>query len=604
MKKERFPLIHSIISKVIFLAVLFAILLYGSSYYILSTSLSTQQEELIGSRLLSDINYIGDLIGDGDWEIKDNALYRANVMVGDGTEENANLAPFLECEEKTGTFSYTFILCSDEGLHWTGDDKTGYMQGHFLRVAGSTKGPNGESIIGTYMDKLVADALDANDIYQGPANVNGRQIYCVYKTLKDAQENTVGAIVVGRGIAEMEDQIRANIEKYIAISIAAILFVLIVLCALLLPWVHSIRLIEKYLKVVGTGEFPDKPLVLKHRDEMSRVADSINEMVENLRENKVLTNYRMGMKRRALFSICVNVSTGILTEGAEIFSKFADENGVVTYQAVERGFIKASVDPIHLELVCNTMEKDNLLSHLDKDPEFEVTFKASPERMLQLLNLSPEATQMLEDIERKWIWQSMRGVIVQDSNGQLLVYMDIIDVDQKMINEEKIWQQANTDTLTGILNRSGFLSEMSQYMALQESAGAMLLFDLDHFKDVNDNLGHPMGDELLKETAALLKKSFRDNDFVCRFGGDEFCVFTRGLTDLAVIKRKAAALNEKGTKNFTAPNGKQIQVTFSIGIALFPEDAKEYKALYEAADKALYQAKENGRNCYRLYQEL
>lgn len=107
----------------------------------------------MNEKLYTDINYIEDLLGEGDYDVRDGMLCKGNIAIGNGTEEKANLKPFLYMEGRTGTFSYVFIKCKDEGLEWSGDEKNGYQQGHFLRIAGSTKNPQGESIVGTYIDK-------------------------------------------------------------------------------------------------------------------------------------------------------------------------------------------------------------------------------------------------------------------------------------------------------------------------------------------------------------------------------------------------------------------------------------------------------------------
>ncbi len=180
--------------------------------------------DLITSKLESDINYIYDTLGDGYWHIEEDGFYKGDTFIGDATEENANLEPFYYIEDKTKTFSYVFQKCSDEGLAWTGDNETGYQQGHFIRIAGSTKNPKGESIVGTYMDKKVADVIDVNKEYIGEANVAGGMIHCIYRALCDEQGNIVGCIVVGRHISELNsliDQYAVNLAFLIIIATLA-----------------------------------------------------------------------------------------------------------------------------------------------------------------------------------------------------------------------------------------------------------------------------------------------------------------------------------------------------------------------------------------------
>ena len=285
-KKRKLFSLHSISTKIILAVVLCGILLLVLTEYILTDTLEKLEEDLISDRLASDINYARDLIGEGEWNIRDGALYLGDTLIGDGTKENANLAPFLECEEKTGSFSYTFVICSDEGLTWTGDSKTGYMQGHYMRVAGSTLSPTGESIVGTYMDRAVARVLDAEGTYSGEANVAGGLIYCLYNTLTDADGEIVGAIVVGRSISEMRTQATSAGRQSFFVTVGVLFLICIGLSVIIYKWVSAIGKIRSYLEEIGTGIFPDKPLRLNTNDEMSEVAHSINAMTASLREKE------------------------------------------------------------------------------------------------------------------------------------------------------------------------------------------------------------------------------------------------------------------------------------------------------------------------------
>lgn len=249
-------------------------------------TVSKTVENLMSSRMQGDISYIEDLIDDGEWHIEDGALYRGSTMVGDGTEENAYLEPFLEMEEKTGSFSYTFVKCSDEGLTWVGDQKTGYQQGHYMRVAGSTLSPNGKKIMGTYMDKKVADILDAEGVYAGEANVVGSMVFCLYHTLKDSDGEVVGVIVVGRSIEDMHEETRQAERRLFIYVIIAMLLVAAGLNIFVFMWIAKLDTVNNYLRDISTGTFPDKPIDLLTKDELSVTVQCINEMTESLKEKE------------------------------------------------------------------------------------------------------------------------------------------------------------------------------------------------------------------------------------------------------------------------------------------------------------------------------
>ena len=246
-------------------------------------------ETSMSSRLESDIHYINDLVGQGEWHIRDNALYCGDTMIGDGTPEHAYLAPFLELKEKTGTFSYTFIRCPDEGLTWVGDRKTGYQQGHYLRVSGSTLSSNGKQIIGTYMDKIVADTLDADTYYTGRANVVGEQVFCLYHILRNNGGDTVGVIVVGRSIEEIALTTRSAIIRLFWLIVGGVLLADIVLNIIMSRWLRKLDIANHYLIDISSGDFPQEPLELKTKDELMVTADCINEMTVALKEKARLS---------------------------------------------------------------------------------------------------------------------------------------------------------------------------------------------------------------------------------------------------------------------------------------------------------------------------
>lgn len=196
-----------------------------------------------------------------------------------------------------------------------------------------------------------------------------------------------------------------------------------------------------------------------------------------------------------------------------------------------------------------------------------------------------------------------RDMVVRDI---ILFFSTILmlDIQSRNLKAERsageMRKAATTDDLTGLLNRREFERLLLEHIE-KESSGALFMFDLDNFKNVNDNLGHPKGDELLIDVADILRDTFRAEDLICRVGGDEFFAFAKGFTDENLIAERATRLNELGRKSLDTPTGECIKVSFSIGIAILKEEEKDVNILYFNADKALYGAKENGRDCYKIY---
>lgn len=203
----------------------------------------------------------------------------------------------------------------------------------------------------------------------------------------------------------------------------------------------------------------------------------------------------------------------------------------------------------------------------------------------------------------KWIYA--RGSIVSRSAEGLPLRMvgTHTDITALKAVEEKIWLQANYDGLTHLPNRQLFHDRLEQLIKKaqrDEERVAVLFIDLDHFKEVNDTLGHDVGDELLVEAASRIKDSVRDCDTVARLGGDEFTVLLPELHDLAVIGALAQKIIERVSMPYLL-RGAELHVSASIGIAIYPDDATTVIELTKNADQAMYAAKGQGRHCFRFF---
>jgi diguanylate cyclase (GGDEF)-like protein/PAS domain S-box-containing protein len=174
----------------------------------------------------------------------------------------------------------------------------------------------------------------------------------------------------------------------------------------------------------------------------------------------------------------------------------------------------------------------------------------------------------------------------------------IRDITQKKESDELIWRQANYDILTGLPNRRMSYDRMEQEIKKANRthmAMALLFIDLDHFKEINDTLGHSMGDILLVEAARRLGECARELDMVARIGGDEFIILLSELDNTDSVERIAESIRQKLEEPFQLKD-KVAYVSASIGIALYPNDATEIEYLLKDADLAMYISKKTGRN--------
>ncbi|AEF99989.1 sensor domain-containing protein [Methylomonas methanica] len=200
------------------------------------------------------------------------------------------------------------------------------------------------------------------------------------------------------------------------------------------------------------------------------------------------------------------------------------------------------------------------------------------------------------------LWQSISAV--SDSEGHVIRYIGVFyDLSEQKRTAEHIHHLAYYDSLTDLPNRQLFTERCE--LALENVRRthqllAVLFLDLDRFKHVNDSLGHPVGDELLRAVAQRLKNILRHGDTVARLGGDEFIVLLDDVENLEIIEHVATKILEGFAKPFMAREHK-LEIGTSIGISRYPEDGKDATTLIKHADLALYQAKEQGRGMFQFY---
>lgn len=250
-----------------------------------------------------------------------------------------------------------------------------------------------------------------------------------------------------------------------------------------------------------------------------------------------------------------------------------------------------------------SLDEINALSYWQLTPQ---EYAGEEEQQLESLN----RTGRYGPYEKEYIRKDGQRVPVR-LNGSKVIHRDgseyifsvVEDITEKKKSEELIWQQANFDALTGLPNRRMFQDRLEQEIKKAQRAGlalGLIFLDLDRFKEVNDTLGHAMGDVLLKEAAQRLTACVRDSDTVARLGGDEFTIIVGELHDLDCIERIAENILRTLAEPFTLGN-EQAYVSASIGITLFPNDATAIDALLKNADQAMYAAKQQGRNRFHYF---
>lgn len=193
-------------------------------------------------------------------------------------------------------------------------------------------------------------------------------------------------------------------------------------------------------------------------------------------------------------------------------------------------------------------------------------------------------------------------VLDEDQNTEATVCISR-DITEQALAEEKIWYNAHHDLLTGLPNRRLFLDRLEQEVkhAKRSSLPLSVLFmDLDGFKGVNDSLGHEVGDRLLSDVAKRLTDCVREDDTVARLGGDEFTVILTGADQRKGVGLVAQSIIDALATPFHIAQ-QLVQISVSVGITFYPQDASSPLALLEAADQAMYKAKKSGSNRICFY---
>lgn len=217
-----------------------------------------------------------------------------------------------------------------------------------------------------------------------------------------------------------------------------------------------------------------------------------------------------------------------------------------------------------------------------------------------------EAEYRVAHADGRWVWTLDRGrVVARDESGAPLRVIGVrTDITPRKTAESEAEHRARHDGLTDLPNRLHFKERFALELArMRKEGGQVALFclDLDRFKTVNDTLGHPVGDDLLRQAAARMRRLITPADMLARLGGDEFALIQTGRPQPEAARALAERIVESVSQPFFI-GGYEINVGVSVGVAVAPDDGVDGEILLKEADLALYRAKTEGRNTFRFYE--
>lgn len=266
--------------------------------------------------------------------------------------------------------------------------------------------------------------------------------------------------------------------------------------------------------------------------------------------------------------------------------------------------------------VCQMLGYDNHIFDSERQPLPQqlanfISVDDLDNAQFQLQKLRTDAIRFVQ-FEAQFITRSGHSIptltsaaFINKFNDESCYLLQIHDLSERKRYESQLIKLAHYDALTGLGNRAKLNQEIEFLIQKSHRSAApfaVLFGDVDHFKQINDGLGHEAGDQLLKIIARRLQKSLRHEDSVCRLGGDEFVILLQDVTKFEAV----VAVAEKLIKKIRKPvrlGSNRVHIGMSFGIALYPTDGSDAKTLLRNADSALYDAKSRGRNCYQLYRK-
>ena len=403
---------------------------------------------------------------------------------------------------------------------------------------------------------------------------------------------TATTTAIDKGYAQMYDSLLPTIETLIraridhaentlrtsiGISILLILAAAYMSLGLYYATIDTIQTLARSARAFASGDLGVR-IQLGGSDELKQVGDSFNEIADGL---SILLAQRQESEAR-LSSIIETAMDAVVQ---------MDENGIITgwnrhatnifgwtqEQAIGRVLHQTIIPSRYREAHVRGMER------------FLTSGKATA------LNSRIEIVGMHRDGHEIPVELSITAI---RTSGQYEFNGFIRDITQQKESEDLIWKQSNYDMLTDLPNRHMFYDRMELEIRKANRTGlkmALLFIDLDHVKEVNDTLGHNMGDMLLVEVARRLRECAREMDIVARLGGDEFILLLPELENSNSVELVAETIRQKLEEPFRLDD-KVAYVSASIGISLYPDDATEIEYLLKDADLAMYISKKMGRN--------
>lgn len=319
----------------------------------------------------------------------------------------------------------------------------------------------------------------------------------------------------------------------------------------------------------------------------------VEQQTEELTKNRTLQSQlyeNEKIYRSALELTCDRVFEADLTHNKLI-------SGQETYAAAFP-FLKSEIyDEVIKSIAQFSIYEEDIKNYLDTVNRANLIQLFTVENVTEV---ELEYRQKLENGVTQWMAATI--IHLNNSSKSLKVIGYVKNIDQRKKQELEILNQSQKDGLTALYNKKATQSMIESYLSRKDtqSTSAVIMLDIDNFKNINDTLGHVTGDTALSQVGEKLHGLFRPVDIVGRIGGDEFLIFFNNYNSISTLINKLELLSSIFEEIHLDGDG-AYQISGSIGVSLYPQDGNTYIELYQKADMALYYSKSRGKNCYNIY---
>ncbi|MFA6311135.1 MAG: EAL domain-containing protein [Sterolibacterium sp.] len=494
--------------------------------------------------------------------IRDGSGNVAAVMIGPSYLSDRSLFGQIE-QTRLGASGYFVVMSPRDNLIVSATDKTRIM------TPMPAKGVN------PLLDRRIETGFDEAGI-----NVSSRGVenLSVSRRLKTTGWIVVAAVPTEEVYAPIATLKRQIYVAALLLSLVVMLILRFVLARQLSPLVEA----GDAMRRMTDGEEAFAPIPVRRNDEIGHLVDNFNRLVVERQSTEQALR-----ESESRYQDLTSMSSDWLWE----------QDAQFRFSEMSYGLSITRLNP------AKTLGKTRW-----ELPILEVSDARwqAHRRLLERHEPFKDFVYQIETTPGELRWFSIAGNPVFGRNGEFVGYRGVgTDITERKTAEQQVEYLAYRDTLTGLPNRlllNDRFEQAKAYADRSRTKVALLFLDLDNFKTINDSLGHGVGDHLLKEIAARLSEGIRDTDTVSRQGGDEFLILLSDLADADTIPPILAKLVKRLQETFWI-DGHELSTSISVGVALYPDDGKDFHTLLKKADMAMYRAKDAGRNTYRFFDE-